>query len=318
MASPLARNNAFGVGSPSWNLPFPTGNLTAVEILAYLPHWLKSVDVIDRFVTNGGKSYTIAAVINEFRHLPGDGDGIFRPNSAQVMMSYGMRRAGFPEWTVGTHSTFPRPNPDLLETNLDVQAFRTPRETHPKSAPPGQIADQLKQNEPADPIEFKLLARHVKIHPSGSDALDLARCVQYALAHPDEKWYFPNDFEALVDEQLGGPATITHYHLDRQIFERRETFVFPSPTKSTSRSKGKPTPASRRKYSPKVMPQSRRFTGHSNTPPSGSPLKRMMSVDGTVEISGRRKSGRLANKASVNLREHFSNESVSWLYQSYI
>jgi hypothetical protein len=86
MASPLAKNNAFGVGCASWNLPFPTGNLTAVEILAYLPHWLKSVDVIDRFVTNGGKSYTIAAIINEFRDLPGDGDGIFRPNSAQIMM----------------------------------------------------------------------------------------------------------------------------------------------------------------------------------------------------------------------------------------
>jgi hypothetical protein len=32
-------------------LSFPSGNLTAAEILAYLPHWLKSVDVVDRFVT---------------------------------------------------------------------------------------------------------------------------------------------------------------------------------------------------------------------------------------------------------------------------
>jgi hypothetical protein len=309
MASPLAKNNAFGVGCASWNLPFPTGNLTAVEILAYLPHWLKSVDVIDRFVTNGGKSYTIAAIINEFRDLPGDGDGIFRPNSAQIMMSYGMRRAGFTDWTVGTHSEFPRPNPGLLGTNLNVQGFRTPRETHPKSAGPGQIAHQLRQNEAADPMEFKDLARHVRIHPIGSDALDLARCVQYAFAHPDEEWYFPDDFGALVNK-LGGPATVTHYHLDRQIFERRKTFIFPSPAKSTPRSKGKRTPTSRRTYTPKVMPQSWRFTGRAYTPPSGSPLKRMMGVDGTVEISGRRKSGRLANKGRVNLRDHDSDDTV--------
>lgn len=309
MASPLAKNNAFGVGSPSWNLPFPVGNLTAAEMLAYLPHWLKSIDVVDRLITNGGKSYTIAALINEFRHLPGDGDGIFRPNSAQIMMSYGMRRAGFPDWTVGTHSMFERPNPHLLETDLNVQTFRTPRETHPKSAPPGQVAHRLKQNEEADPIEFKALALHVKTHPSGSDALDLARCVQYALGHPKEQWDFPNDFEALVNK-LGGPARITHSHLDRQIFERRKTVVFPSPTKSTPRSKAKSTPTSKHTGSPRVMPQSRRFTGRANTPASGSPLKRMIGADGTVEIGSRRKSGRLANKASVNLRDHDSDATV--------
>lgn len=92
MAS-LARNNAFGANSPSWNLSFPNGNLTAAEIIAYFPHWLKSIDVIDRFITNGGRSTTVAAMINEFRHQP-TGE-VFQPNSAQIMMSYAMRRAGY-------------------------------------------------------------------------------------------------------------------------------------------------------------------------------------------------------------------------------
>lgn len=207
MGSPLAKNNAFGIGSPSWNLPFPSGNLTAAEILAYLPHWLKSIDVVDRFVTNGGKSLTIAAMINEFRYLPGNGDTVFRPNSVQIMMSYGMRRAGFQNWTVSSHHEYPRSSPNLLDTNLDVSNFRTPCETHPKTGPPGYDIKQLKHNKAADPVEFKDLARHVKSHPSGNDALDLARCVQYALAHGDEQWFFPDDFGALV-HKLGGPSTL--------------------------------------------------------------------------------------------------------------
>jgi hypothetical protein len=314
MGSPLAKNNAFGLGSPSWNLSFPCGNLTAAEILAYLPHWLKSVDVIDRFVTNGGKSYTIAAMINEFRYLPTNSE--FRPNSAQIMMSYGMRRAGFDDWTVGSHSEYPRPNPDLKKTDLNVQRFRAPRETHPKSARPGQEAQSMKYNKVADPVEFKDLALHVRRHPFGSDALDLARCVQYALAHPTKKLLFPDDFENLV-KKLGGPAPVTHSHLDKQSFDRRDNYIFSSPLKSTPKKavrtprKHQSTPSIRRTGSGAIVPQSRRLTGHAITPTSGSPLKRMMDAEGNVRICGRRKSGRLANKTSVSLREYDSDATVS-------
>jgi hypothetical protein len=309
MNSPFAKNNAFGIGSPSWNLPFPAGNITAAEMLAYLPHWLKSIDVIDRFITNGGKSSTIAAIINEFRYLPGDGVRIFGPNSAQIMMSFAMRKAGHKDWKVRSHSTFERVNPDLTEWDLDVQDFRTVRETHPKSAPAGQDPHKIAHNMVAVPVEFKTLALHVKIHPSGSDALDLARCVQYAVAYPDETWFFPTDFDALVT-LLGGAATITHSHLDRQIFARRASFVFPSPTKSTSRSKTKATANSKHTGSNKVMAQSRRLTGRTTAPATGSPLKRMTNANGAVEIGGRRKSGRLASKASINLREYDSDATV--------
>jgi hypothetical protein len=72
--------DAFGAGSPSCNLPFPDGNLTAAEIIAYCPHWLKAVDVIDRFINNGGLSKTIAALINKFRLQPST-DKSFHSNS---------------------------------------------------------------------------------------------------------------------------------------------------------------------------------------------------------------------------------------------
>ncbi|EAT92611.2 hypothetical protein SNOG_01116 [Parastagonospora nodorum SN15] len=52
-----------------------------------------SIDVIERFIASGGRSVSIAALMNEFWNL--SSDGVFRPNSATIMMSYGMHRAGY-------------------------------------------------------------------------------------------------------------------------------------------------------------------------------------------------------------------------------
>jgi hypothetical protein len=93
MNYPLAKDNAFGNGSPSCNLPFPSGNITAAEIIAYVPHWLKSIDVIDRLVTNGGRAHIIAAMVNEFGVVSRGGDGIYRPNSVRAMMNYSMNHS---------------------------------------------------------------------------------------------------------------------------------------------------------------------------------------------------------------------------------
>lgn len=220
-------------------------------------------------------------------------------------MSYNMRRAGYQEWTVGTHGEFARPNPSRKENDLSVRGFRAPRETHPKSAPSGQVSEDLQHNAEPDPVEFKALVLHVKVHPSGYDALDLTRCIHYAIAHPDEIWYFPDDFTVLVNN-LGGPSAVTHSHLDRQAFSRREDYSFPSPAKSTPKAKYRRTSNSKNTNSAKVMSQSRKVRGGSATPSIGSPLKRMMTADNVQ--SGRRKSGRLANKVTVSLREIGTDE----------
>ncbi|KAF2676014.1 hypothetical protein K458DRAFT_323066 [Lentithecium fluviatile CBS 122367] len=207
--------DAFGKGSPGCNLSFPNGNLTAAEIVAYCPHWLKSVDVIDRFITNGGKSNSIAAMINEFRDQPG-GDTIFVPNSVCMMMQCAMRGAGFNKWSVGKHSTWrPAGKSEWDESRLNVGDFRTPRLTHPK----GHI--EHAKNRVADPIEFRDLALYVKKHPSGFDALDLTPCVLYAIEHPQESWLFPDDFEKLTNK-IGGQQQVDWLHCDRQVFFRRD------------------------------------------------------------------------------------------------
>ncbi|KAF1927022.1 uncharacterized protein M421DRAFT_93592 [Didymella exigua CBS 183.55] len=213
----IARNNAFGAGSPSWNLSFPDGNLTAAEILAYLPHWLKSVDVILRLVNHGGRSVTITHLLNKYRKMPTGG---FQPNSTTVMMQYAMRRARNEAWAIGTRGNFNNDR-DYDENSVYVGDFRPPRLTHPKSASTKQKAKKelLARNCAANPIPFKDLALHVKEHPSGDDALDLTRCVRYALKHPKEKWLFPTDFVELV-QHIGGPLIVTHSHFDRQLFGR--------------------------------------------------------------------------------------------------
>ena len=55
--------------------------------------------------------------------------------------------------------------------------------------------------------------------PTGNDALDLTRCVEYHQNHPDEQWLFPDQFEELV-HHLGGPAAVTDDHLDSRTFTR--------------------------------------------------------------------------------------------------
>lgn len=215
--SAIAKNNAFGTGTPSWNLSFPDGNLTAAEILAYLPHWLKSVDVILRLVEHGGRSVIITYLLNKYRVMPSKD---FRPNSTTVMVQYAMRRTGRENWSIGTHGNYP--NDRIYDENsIYVGDFRPPRLTHPKSASTKNKAkkEHLARNCAADPVPFKDLALHVKEHPSGDDALDLTRCVLYALEHPKEKWLFPTDFVALV-KHIGGPTPVTHSHLDRQLFKR--------------------------------------------------------------------------------------------------
>jgi|SRR5690242_4502494 len=216
MAS-IAKNNAFGPGCPSWNVDFPDGNLTVSEILAYFPHWLKSVDVILRMVNHGGRSVIITHLINKYRTMPTNS---YMPNSTTVMMHYAMRRIGNSGWTISTRGKYENDR-EYDEDSLYVGDFRPPRLTHPKSASSKRKMNKEKfqRNWAADPIPFKDLALHVKEHPSGDDALDLTRCVNYAVNNPDEEWLFPEDFPQLV-EHLGGPLPVTRSHHDRQLFAR--------------------------------------------------------------------------------------------------
>lgn len=286
----IPKNNAFGVGSPSWNLPFPIGNVTVAEIAAYIPHAFKSIDVIDRVVTNGATSIIITAMLHKYRVLT----KLFKPNSMTIMMKNAMRGAGFKGWTVSKHGEYERPDPSYPANSLDVTEFRCPRETHPKTPSSGDSAS-LKHNSEAPPIEFKSLALDVQQHPSGPDALDLTRCVAYALAHPNEHWLFPDDFGTLVNK-LGGPTPVTHLHLDGAAFTRVKGTHGPASTNTVVAQA-----ASGRKRARSESTESELST-HNPQTLTTRPIDQNI-VAMSTPTGGVRKSGRLASKPAVNLRE---------------
>ncbi|KAF1954289.1 hypothetical protein CC80DRAFT_506333 [Byssothecium circinans] len=306
-----AVTNVFGIGSPHQNLPFPKGSLTAAEIIAYTPHWLRSIDVIDRFVTNGSQAGTIAAMLNEFRHQP-DNKPI-NANSICSVMQIPMRHAGFEGWTKGTHGLVERNDTtkEWDDTVLDVSTFRTPRVSHPRGT------FKAFMNSQQDPISFKNLALHVKKHPEGPDALDLTRCVQHALSHPEKSWLFPNDYERLVKE-LGGPAPVTSAHLDKQVFARHDPAVrLPAFNRPDSSSSVYTVPTSTT-VNAKIMP--RRSTraavkGDTSFAPSSSRRNASSKIDESpvsAHKNGARRSGRLAGRVRISLNEEFTETDSPW------
>ncbi|KAK8160628.1 hypothetical protein BKA80DRAFT_275582 [Phyllosticta citrichinensis] len=57
-------------------------------------------------------------------------------------------------------------------------------------------------------------------HPTGPDALDLTRCVDFAVRMRDvHEWMFPDDWEQVLT-LIGGPALVTGDHFDRPALER--------------------------------------------------------------------------------------------------
>lgn len=299
--------NAFGEGSPPWNLSFPDGNLTAAEIIAYFPHWLKSVDVIDRFIMNGAGSRILAAMIMEFRYLPHDKS--FTANSVYIMMRDAMTRAGYEKWQVGIHSEFFTKDREWDPSALTVATFRAPHITHPK------IGQSLRKNNPAAPILFRDLVRHVRKHPTGNDALDLTRCVLHAIESPEQDWVFPNDYVKLVN-LLGEPKPGKTAHWDTEAFNRRSSVLGIAPLISRHSVNIKCTPRKAcyltsdlpffRSRMPRGRPRGSGGGYKSGRGPKNTSFKfheKEPKDDFVGSIENTRKSGRLSSKATPELEE---------------
>jgi len=214
------------------------------------------------------------------------------------MLQNAMRYAGFSNWTVGTHSNhkLSKAN-DWDEGNLNVSEMRTPRITHPQGGIKGSAGN--KNNVVAPSIDFRDLARHVKQHPKGDDALDLTRCVNYAISHPDETWKFPDDFERLVTH-LGGPQEVKLSHYDREIF-RRYTF-----TRTRSRRNHNPQPSTNTTSTKESMVSTRRLTTLRSE--DLRPMVQPSNVSASVDSP--RRSGRIAVKITKNMYEASESEDT--------
>ncbi|RAR14124.1 hypothetical protein DDE83_002542 [Stemphylium lycopersici] len=220
--APVAGKKLTGFGSPSYNklrdapspwLLLPSGNLTMAETTAFLPQAIKSFDVMDRFLFNGAFATTLAEMINHYRTMP---NGPIINNTVYRMMKGSMdnhakKDERYEKWTVTKHITIERPV-GFDPTSVDVSSFRAPENHNAR-----ELAAAAKSSPPT--LLFRDMANGVKIMPSGFDALDLTRCIEYCLQNKNEDWCYPQDFSGLVD-RLGGPAAVHREHQDDAAIRR--------------------------------------------------------------------------------------------------
>ncbi|KAF1950151.1 hypothetical protein CC80DRAFT_554611 [Byssothecium circinans] len=187
--------------APHQSIPFPSGpaNITVLELLTFLPRCLQSQDVIERFLNNGGGQSLFSKMMKHQRWLAPEDNGILK--TMQTAMRKNGPNEGCAPWNPGTHQV----PEDWDSTSIAVTGFRVPVNTN--SSDSSYYA-----------IPFHELADGVRRFPSGPDALDLTRCVEYAENRMHEPWMYPWDYHRLLDH-LGGPADVTYEHLDRFAFE---------------------------------------------------------------------------------------------------
>jgi hypothetical protein len=225
--------SAIFADAPSRALLYPqTGNITAAEIMAFLPNSVRSHDIVFRFASNGATNKIMSTMANYFRQF--DTKGAVDKNTLCHIMQKAMRDHGYDltdangntgiKWTNTLHKTTNMRNQDgpWDGTNLTLRGVL------PQCA--YYLGDYDNENEPIDNVPFASLATGVQRFPSIElgDGLDLTRCVQYAKAHPQEKWLFPCDFQELT-RRLGGAIVVQEQHLDRAAFRRWNNGQTPQP-----------------------------------------------------------------------------------------
>ncbi|KAH9880473.1 hypothetical protein IAQ61_000764 [Plenodomus lingam] len=194
----------FGPAAASQELPFPAhANLTAAEILTFLPHSIGNADILYRLVSNGGTRRVFSAIINTQRLLLLQ----WSLNNCGTTMYKAMNDAGYVGWTVGNHDFWHNSKKATWrEENLNVAGCRQP----------GEINGSRTL---APDVPFRNLAMDVRQMPQGHDALDLTRMVQHCVQKSEKAWMYPSDYSALLDH-LGGPTAVTPQHYDREVFKR--------------------------------------------------------------------------------------------------
>jgi hypothetical protein len=209
------RNYNFGAAAPSRNLLFPSSaNITAVELLTFLPNCVHSASVIYRFCSNGAKPNVINTIINMQRDLEVE----WGQNKCRQAMYEAMDKSGYKGWKFKQHDKYHEEKKDSWnEDGLGVGGFLTP----------GQVRGG---ETPAPDVPFRSLAVDVRRMPQCDDALDLTRMVHHCVEKPGEPWMYPRDWDALLGV-VGGPVAQNKEHTDRESFNRWGRVVAPPPGK---------------------------------------------------------------------------------------
>jgi hypothetical protein len=196
----------FRPDAPPKNLAWPAmADMGAMELISYHPESLKNLDVIHRFIKNGGTPSIIAVMINFARILQKD----VNANTILKMMQATMERYGYKGWTVKQHGLyFPTARASDL---IAIDGFRNEFDRFP----------DLKHNKQGVVTHFLFVdfKKGIYADPEGYDALNFKRCIDYASKHPEEQLTYPEHYAQIL-QLLGGSSAITTMHGDPAVFKR--------------------------------------------------------------------------------------------------
>ncbi|RMZ70011.1 hypothetical protein GMOD_00000043 [Pyrenophora seminiperda CCB06] len=197
--------HGFGPNAPSRYLLFPaSANITAIELLTFLPNSVHCAEFLYRFFANGGSYVLLYTILNQQRSLLVEWS---QRRNRQVIYET-MRRAGYEQWgNKARNAVLEKQDQAWNEANISVKGYKAPGQVYKK----GQRV--------VESIPFRDLAADVRQVPQGDDALDMTRMIQHCVQNPHDAWLYPRDWDALLSH-LGGPSAMRHEHTDREAFKR--------------------------------------------------------------------------------------------------
>ena len=196
--------------APPASLGFPNGNILLAEVVTFVPHSLKSLDFLDRGLGNGMRQLIIAKIINHHRTMARgkiDKNSVYRTFKGAMDKRAKLHPDHDPswkDWKTGIHNQYHNAT-NFDATSVSVAGFR-----------PGADGENTTTHSP---MPFADLAVGVKAFPSGNNALDLTRMVEYCRDHPEEIWMYPVDWDRLLT-RIGGPAQVVPAMHDAALLAR--------------------------------------------------------------------------------------------------
>ncbi|KAF1998975.1 hypothetical protein P154DRAFT_577367 [Amniculicola lignicola CBS 123094] len=210
-----------------WELPgLPNGasyNFTAAEIIAYLPKLARNPEVARRLQFNGINHHIHQRMFVEFRN------GIIPTDNTYTQEQRQQAEDRCPNFTVrrqyeSAMRKITTPDPGQKPwTNVTTEAFRpgTWDQDHGDDISmddyiAGRRANRGDRTSKAVPMVDLVMG--VANRPTGYDTADLSRAIDFALAHPDRNYLFPDDLPVIL--HTIGQNAVTAEQTDRAVFGR--------------------------------------------------------------------------------------------------
>jgi hypothetical protein len=232
MAISTRRNNGrYFEEAPTQYLAFPQNEpITAVEVLVFDPNKLRSYDTNFRLHSNGVTNQVVKTIMNYHRDEMDKGE--VEANNLLKIMQKSMRDRRLHQYPAMKKVDGETNQVDEQWTSKLHKKFNT--KDHYGPWDPNNLectgyTPDLGNENLVPNVRFNSLAKDVKRYPSiaHGDGLNLTRCVQYAVAHPEEDWMYPRDVTTLTDKL--GRLPVQPHHVDTAVFDRFKNRQTPNP-----------------------------------------------------------------------------------------